>query len=435
MGMLFEKLSQRLPELRTHYRNLVKQHGSVKVSDVTVAGLYGGGRGVNGLLGDTASVCPDRGLLCRGKTVPELSARLPEEIWHLLLTGELPNADELADLRREWSERSKVPGYVFDVLRAMPPDSHPMAMFATAVLVMERESIFRRRYDEGLRKDDYWEAAFADATNLIPKLPEIGAFIYRTRFGKGAPIAADPSKDWAAGVAHMPGRPAVEGRFTRLLRLYLTLHCDHEGGNVCAFSAHTIGSALSDLYYAYAGGVGGLAGPLHGLANQECLAFIQKTMERFGGVPTEDQLATLIGETLAAGQVVPGYGHAVLRVADPRFTAFRAFGLENCPESPEFQTMNRLFQVAPGILGKVEKIKNPFPNVDAASGVLLHHFGLREYSFYTVLFAISRSLGVCAQNILHRAMGSPLVRPKSLTGEELALAIARARQEMEQAVG
>ena len=73
------------------------------------------------------------------------------------------------------------------------------------------------------------------------------------------------------------------GAFAELMRLYLHFHCDHEGGNVSAFTAHVVGSALSDPYYAVSAGLNGLAGPLHGLANQECLAWILETMEKFGG--------------------------------------------------------------------------------------------------------------------------------------------------------
>ena len=427
MSILKQKLSKKVPELRDRYKRLVKEYGAVKLGEVTLEQLYGGLRGVKGLITDTSSVPPDKGLLVRGIPIGELTDKLPEEIWHLLVLGELPTKDELADLQRDWTARSKVPQYVFDVLRAMPRDSHPMAMFNTAVLVMERESVFRKRYDEGMKKDDYWEAAFEDATNLIARLPEIGAFVYRHRFEKGAPIGPDPKLDWAGNFARMTGLADPNGEFTKLMQLYLTLHCDHEGGNVSAFSAHTIGSALSDLYYALSGGLNGLAGPLHGLANQECLGWILDTNKKFNGVPTEEQLAKYAQETLDAGRVVPGYGHAVLRVVDPRFTAFFAFGEKYCSKDPAYQTMARVFKVVPEVLKQVQKIKDPWPNVDAASGSLLYHYGMVEFPFYTVLFSISRALGICAQHVVHRAMGSPIVRPKSMTGGEIEKAIQAAK--------
>jgi citrate synthase len=427
MSILKDKLSKKVPELREQYRTLIKEHGALKLSEVTLETLYGGLRGVKGLICDTSSVPPDKGLLVRGIPIGELAERLPEEIWYLLLLGELPNKDELGDLQKDWASRATVPEYVFKVLEAMPVDSHPMAMFSTAVLVMEKESIFRARYDQGMKKDDFWDAAFEDATTLLPRLTTIGAWIYRKRFGKGAPIASDSRLDWGANFAHMTGLPDANGELTKIMRLYFTLHCDHEGGNVSAFTAHTVGSALSDLYYALSAGLDGLAGPLHGLANQECLAWILETNKKFGGTPTEEQLAKYAQETLDAKRVVPGYGHAVLRITDPRFTAFHAFGARYCPKDPAYQTMARVFKVVPDVLKQVQKIKDPWPNVDAASGSLLYHYGMTELQFYTVLFSISRALGISAQFILSRAMGSPIVRPKSMTGQEINKAIEAAK--------
>ncbi|MBI5544568.1 MAG: citrate (Si)-synthase, partial [Deltaproteobacteria bacterium] len=343
MSILKDKLAKKVPELRDHYRKLVKENASLKLSEVTLETLYGGLRGVKGLICDTSSVPPDKGLLVRGIPIGELAERLPEEIWYLLLLGELPGKEELADLQQDWAARAKVPGYVLHVLEAMPADSHPMAMFSTAVLVMEKESVFRARYDRGMKKDDYWDAAFEDAANLLARLPEIGAWIYRRRFDKGAPIPADSTLDWGASFARMTGLPDPNGELSKLMRLYFTLHCDHEGGNVSAFTAHTVGSALSDLYYALSAGLDGLAGPLHGLANQECLGWILETNKKFGGAPSEEQLAKYAQETLDAGRVVPGYGHAVLRITDPRFMALHAFGARYCPEDPAYLTMARIF--------------------------------------------------------------------------------------------
>ncbi len=426
MSLLKERLAAQVPQIRERYRRIVGEHGRVKLGEVTVEQLYGGLRGVKGLITDTSSVPPDAGLLVRGIPIAQLTERLPEELWHLLICGALPTAEELIDLRIDWAARAKLPRYVFDVIGAMPRDSHPMAMFNTGVLVMERESVFRARYDAHMPKEEYWEAAFEDASNLLARLPELGAFIYRRRFDKGSPILIDRSLDWGASFARMTGLPDPQGELTKLMRLYFTLHCDHEGGNVSAYSAHTIGSALSDLYYSLSGGLNGLAGPLHGLANQECLAWILDTMRHFGGVPSEQQLLEHAQATLDAGRVVPGYGHAVLRVVDPRFLALHAFGAKHCPEAPTYQTMARIFAVVPDLLKRVHKIKDPWPNVDAASGALLYNYGLVEASFYTVLFSISRAMGICAQHVLHRAMGSPIVRPKSMTADELERAIEAA---------
>jgi citrate synthase len=412
--MLKEKFAQIFPKDKADIAAFVKEHGDKEVSKVTLAQAYGGMRGVKGLVCDTSEVPPDKGLIIRGIELKYLTEKLPEEIFWLLLTGENPTPEELKDFQAELEAHGEVPQYVWDVLDAMPADSHPMAMFNTAILVMQRDSVFARRYAEGMKKDEYWDATYEDAINIIAKLPEIGAGVYRKRFGKGARIARKLGVDWAANYVHMLGLGDPNGEFTKLMQLYLTLHCDHEGGNVSAYSAATINSALSDLYYSLSGGLNGLAGPLHGLANQECLGWILETMKKFNGAPSPEELEKFAWETLESGKVVPGYGHAVLRITDPRFDAFLAFGKKYMADDPVFQTVARVFDVVPGVLSQVKKIKDPWPNVDAGSGALLYHYGLVEFSYYTVLFSISRALGICSQAIVARAMGYPITRPKSL---------------------
>jgi citrate synthase len=199
------------------------------------------------------------------------------------------------------------------------------------------------------------------------------------------------------------------------MRLYLVIHSDHEGGNVSAHTTHLVGSALSDAYYSLSAGMNGLAGPLHGLANQEVLRWIMDLMKQLGGVPTQDQLVKYLWDTLNAGKVVPGYGHAVLRKTDPRYVAQREFGLKHLPDDEIFKVVSMVYEVAPDILTKHGKTKNPWPNVDAHSGCLLWHYGVEEYDFYTVFFGVSRAMGVLAQLVWSRALGLPIERPKSVT--------------------
>jgi citrate synthase len=417
MVTLKEKLAQQIPQLYKDIRSLIKEHGDKVISQVTVAQAYGGMRGVKSLVCDTSLVEPDTGLVIRGIPILELTDKLPEEVLWLLLTGELPDKDSLTSLQNDLKQRSEVPSYVWDVLRDMPPDSHPMAMLNTAILVMERESVFRKRYTEGMKKEQYWEPALEDCLTLIARLPSVAAGIYRLRYNKGPRIPSDKNLDWGADYAHMLGIPDPTGNFAKLMRLYLVLHSDHESGNVSAFTTHTVGSALSDVYYALSAGLNGLAGPLHGLANQECLSWIIMVKEKFGGVPTKEQLEKFAWDTLNSGKVIPGYGHAVLRITDPRFDAFMAFGKKYCADDPIFQIVSEVFEVVPNVLKQVQKIKDPWPNVDAISGSLLYHFGLTEFDYYTVLFSISRALGVCSQLVISRGIQSAIVRPKSVTTE------------------
>jgi citrate synthase len=417
MPILQEKLAAIYAPQRDEIRQLLKEHGDKVVSEVTIKQVYGGMRGVKGLVCDTSVVPPDKGLIIRGRELKELTDTTPEEIFYLLLSGELPNAEELADLQAQFKAHAIVPKYVWDVLSAMPADSHPMAMFNTAILVMQKESVFAKRYNEGMTKDEYWDATLTDALAIVAKLPEIAAWIYRKRFGKGDPIASNPDLDWSANYVHMLGLGDPNGEFTKLMRLYLVLHSDHEGGNVSAFSAATVASALSDLYYALSAGLNGLAGPLHGLANQECLKWIIEVNEKFGGAPSKEELEKFAWETLESGKVIPGYGHAVLRITDPRFDAFLAFGKEYCAEDDVFKTVSNVFDVVPGVLRQIQKIADPWPNVDAGSGALLYHYGLTEFDYYTVLFSVSRALGIAAQAVVSRAYGLPITRPKSVPTE------------------
>jgi citrate synthase len=282
---------------------------------------------------------------------------------------------------------------------------------------MQKESEFVKAYNKGMKKTDYWKPTLEDALNLLAKLPGIAAGVYRLRFNKGKRIGYKKDLDWGANYARMLGIKDKTGVFTKLIRLYLTLHCDHEGGNVSANTCHTVGSALSDSYYAVSAGLNGLAGPLHGLANQECLGWVLDTIKKFKGAPTKEQIRKYAWDTLNSGKVIPGYGHAVLRVTDPRFSAFLAFGKEYLPDSPVFKTVANVYDVVPEVLKEHGKAKNPWPNVDAGSGALLYHFGLREFPYYTVLFSVSRAMGMLSQLILNRAMGTPITRPKSVSTE------------------
>ena len=415
MSILLEKLEEKIPNWRDDVRSLLSDSGSSVISEVTLKQAYGGMRGVKGLVCETSSVSADTGLIIRGKPLLDIIEILPEEVLYLLLTGDLPDNAALKELQSNLQEHAVVPDYIWTIMESMPKDSHPMAMFNTAVLAMEKESVFRSHYDQGINKNDFWKPTLEDGIRLIAKLPALGAGVYRIRFEKGELISPDQSLDWGANYAHMLGLDNSDNNLKKLMRLYLMLHCDHEGGNASAFTSLTIGSTLSDLYYAVSGGLNALAGPLHGLANQECLRFVLEIRDEFGGAPSKKEIEELCWNRLQSGRVIPGYGHAVLRCPDPRFTAFINFGKEHIKNDDVFSIVENLFEVVPKVLQTHGKAKNPWPNVDAASGALLYHYGLTEFSYYTVLFSISRAMGIISQIVINRALGIPIMRPKSVT--------------------
>jgi citrate synthase len=416
MSTLKEIFAARVESLREEVKAINAQFGETKISEVTVGQAYGGMRGVIAMVCDTSVVNSDTGLIIRGRPVLELTDKWPSEIFWLLLTGELPTPEQAAGLRAEWAARANVPDYVWNLLAAMPSDSHPMVMLNAAVLSLSNDSLFANRYPT-MSKTQYWDAAFEDAMSLLAMLPTIAAGIYRQRYNKGPRIPVNKELDWGANYVHMLGLQDQSEECRNMMRLYLTLHSDHEGGNVSALTCHTVGSALSDPYLAVSAGLNGLAGPLHGLANQECLAFVLELHRRFNGVPTHEQVREVCWELLNSGQVIPGYGHAVLRAEDPRFTAFYQFGKTHCGDGEIFKTVQVLYETAPEVLKEQGKAKNPWPNVDAGSGALLYHYGLTETGYYTVLFSVSRALGLLAQLIINRAIGAPITRPKSVSTE------------------
>ena len=415
MSLLKQELRKQIPDVQNEIKQLIVEKGDQKISDVTVAQAFSGLRVIKAFVCDTSSVSAEKGLIIRGIPLLEITHILPEEVFFLLLTSRLPNEEELADLKNDFSSHLEVPDYVWNVLSEMPDDAHPMTLFNTAILAMQGESVFRKKYDDGMPKTEFWEAILEDGIRLLAKLPTLGAGIYRMRFNKGERIAPDPNQDWSGNFVHMIGLPDETGDFHKLMQLYFMLHCDHEGGNVSAFASHTVASALSDPYYAVTAGLNGLAGPLHGLANQECLKFVLSVRDEFDGVPTEEELKQYCWDRLNNGRVIPGYGHAVLRCPDPRFSAFIKFGQEHIKDDDVFTIVDRLFKVVPDVLQDHGKAKNPWPNVDAASGSLLYYYGLKEFNFYTVLFSISRTMGMISQMVWERALGIPITRPKSVT--------------------
>ncbi len=424
MGVIKDKFKEKAEQANTEIKELLKEHGNKVIGEVTLAQIYQGMRGITGLVSETSLLDAQEGIRFRGYTIPELQEKLPkveggseplpEGLFYLMLLGELPTQDDVEHVTGVWQRRSHVPNHVFSTIDALPLHTHPMTMFVTGIMALQTESNFARMYAEGMNKKDYWDPTFDDAMDLIARLPRIAAYIYRRKYKFSKHIQPNGLLDWSGNLAHMMGYN--DPGFHELMRLYMTIHADHEGGNVSAHTTHLVGSALSDVYQSLAAGMNGLAGPLHGLANQEVIKWIFELREQIGSdSPTKEQIAEYVQATLTSGKVVPGYGHAVLRKTDPRFTAQMEFGKKHMPDDPLVQTVWNVYEAVPPILESLGKVKNPWPNVDAHSGALLVHYGLVEYEFYTVLFGVSRALGVLASLCWDRALNMPLERPKSVT--------------------
>ena len=425
MDALKIKFKEKATALGAEIKTMLKEHGDTVIDKVTLGQAYGGMRDIKSMIWETSLLDAQEGIRFRGFSIPELQAKLPtgrgkeplpEGLFWLMLTGEIPTDEEALWLTNEWERRRNVPAHVYATIDALPNDTHAMTLFTIGIMAMQSQSIFSKRYEEGMPKSEYWDATYEDSMNLIASLPSVAAYIYRRKYKDGVRIEPNDRLDWAANFAHMMGYE--DSDFKNLMRLYMTIHADHEGGNASAHTTHLVGSTLSDPYLSFAAGMNSLAGPLHGLANQEVIKWIFEMVDTLGTRhPTDEQVADYVKKTLGEGRVVPGYGHAVLRQPDPRFTAQKTFGEKYCADDDIVKIVWQIFNVVPPILQSLGKVKNPWPNVDSHSGALLVHYGMTEYGFYTVLFGVSRALGVLAAGCWSRALGFPLERPKSLTTE------------------
>ena len=424
-------LRQKIEAHRPRTTRLMKEFGKVKIDEVTIDQCIGGARDIRALVTDISYLDPQEGIRFRGKTISETFEMLPkaegsnyptvEAFWFFLLTGEVPSEEQLEATMLEFKARQHVPHYVFEIIRAMPIDTHPMTMLSTGILAMQKDSVFHEFYSSGqFNKNTAWEYVYEDAFDIVARIPVLAAYIYNLKYRDNKQIEINRKLDMGANFAHMIGQSK---EYEDVARMYFILHSDHESGNVSAHTTHLVHSALSDPYYAYSAGLNGLAGPLHGLANQEVLYWTLKFQQKYCSdqEPTHELLTAALWDTLNSGQVIPGYGHAVLRKTDPRYTSQREFCL-NTPglrDDPLFKLVSMIYEVAPGVLTEHGKTKNPWPNVDSQSGVIQWYYGVREFDFYTVLFGVGRALGCMANIVWDRALGYAIERPKSVTTDML----------------
>ncbi|RDA93304.1 hypothetical protein CP533_2056 [Ophiocordyceps camponoti-saundersi (nom. inval.)] len=428
-----------IPAKREMLAEFKKSHGSKVIGEIRAENVVGGMRGLRALLWEGSALDPEEGIRFHGRSIQDCQRELPrgttgtqmlpEAMFWLLLTGQVPTQGQVRALSKQLASRAGLPTSVESILFNLPKKTHPMTQLAIAVTALNMNSKFARGYEAGMAKEDYWESTFDDSLTLLAKLPTIAATIYcnevRPRSGGAFRVArkVDRASDWAKNfVAMLDIEGSNREGFEDMMRLYLALHGDHEGGNVSAHATHLVGSALSDPYLSYGAGLLGLAGPLHGLAAQEAIRYVKKMQNEIPSSYSDKTIADYLWKTLQGGQVIPGYGHAVLRKPDPRFEALMEFAATQpgIKDSPLVRLVQDMSRIAPKVLQEHGKTKNPFPNVDSISGVLFHEYGLKIPAFYTVTFGVSRAIGPLAQLIWDRALGLPIERPKSVNLATLA---------------
>eukprot|EP00331_Platyophrya_macrostoma_P009902 CAMPEP_0176424572 /NCGR_PEP_ID=MMETSP0127-20121128/10906_1 /TAXON_ID=938130 /ORGANISM="Platyophrya macrostoma, Strain WH" /LENGTH=454 /DNA_ID=CAMNT_0017805633 /DNA_START=33 /DNA_END=1397 /DNA_ORIENTATION=+ len=421
-SLLKKRIQELIPQRQAELKEIKEKYGNKQIGTITVEQVIGGMRGMKGLFWDLSALDANEGIRFRGHSIPEASHKLqkvhhgheplPEAFLWLLLTGDIPKEHEFKDISAEILEHSELPADVEQFVKNLPTEMHPMTQLSISLLRLQTTSKFQKAYSEGIHKSKYWSPTYDDVISLIAKIPRLAALIYRNKYKDGKFINPDKHLDWAGNYSHMLGYERFE--IKEAIRGYLSIHSDHEGGNVSAHTTHLVGSALADPFLSYSAGVNGLAGPLHGLANQEVLRWLLDLKKELGDDISEAKVKEFAYSTLSSGKVIPGYGHAVLRDTDPRFMHLRQFAQRYIKDDPLVDLTGTVFKVVPPILKELGKVKNPYPNVDAHSGVILYHYGLREFDYYTVIFAVSRALGAASSLVWSRALGLPIERPGSI---------------------
>ncbi len=353
----------------------------------------------------TSEVRPQEGLFYKGYPVKDLAYKNVEEVIYLLFYGNLPEKSKLESFKDQLKARRKKLDLtkLLEHLKSLPLTGHPFKWFLSAINYLGLFST----------SDDVEE----DGYNLIAALPTIVAAIFRIREGWGDLIPSDPNLDYMEDFVQMLNPPQASEHLLDFLKVFEILHFDHGGGNLSTFVGKVIASGHADVYESILGAMAGLAGPLHGKANQECLKFIKRVHSSINNVEDEKEVENYLTKLFQEGGKIYGFGHAVLRVEDPRATIQYEIGEKIAPNDDYFKLALTLRKVGSEFLSKIEKISNPYPNVDAVSGSLLNACGLTNENYYTILFGMSRAVGITAQIFYERleargGKGTPIVRPK-----------------------
>ncbi|KAH7889276.1 citrate synthase-like protein [Phlebopus sp. FC_14] len=366
---LRQTLREVVPAKQEQLKKLKAEHSQAVVGEVKVENILGGMRGLKAMLWEASVLDPNEGIRFHGLTIPDCQKVLPtapggkemtaESMLWLLLTGQVPSPEQSRELSAELAEKGELPVFIEKLVDSLPNTLHPMTQLGMGVAALNHDSAFQAAYERGIKKSEYWSYVLEDCLDLIAKLPALAARIYRNIYHPEKSIAPiDKNLDLVGNYSNMLGF-GDNKHLTEYLRLYIALHGDHEGGNASAHTSHLVGSTLSDPYLSYSAALFALAGPLHGLANQEVLRWQMAMQKEIGDTVTHDNIKEYLWKTLKSGQVVPGYGHGVLRNPDPRFIALQEF-CNTRPEllaSPIIQLVQKTAEVAPDVLKEHGKVR------------------------------------------------------------------------------
>lgn len=377
--------------------------------------LETGGRGFPFGYCPTSSVDPEKGLYYQGQLVSELAHLEPEEVIFLLYIGHLGSKEEIKEFKDELAKRSTIRSEVRKAITALPRFTHPMNLLSAALLFMDTD------------KDPV-----EDALNLVARIPEVVALVINHHAGWGGTKPSNPSLGYMENFAQMLNVPNADlQQLNPVLKLFNILHYDHGGGNNSTFTAKSTASTGATLYQALSSAMNSLAGPKHGGANQDCLAFVKEVCEMLGSDATEKQVEELIRKRLENKELIYGFGHAVLRVTDPRATVLYDYADQHFPNNSLVRIARNLHKAGEKVLGENPKISDPHPNVDAISGTVLSAAGFDYPDYFTVLFGLSRCIGIARQIVYERVearggKGVPIYRTKYFAQKMVSSIFAKA---------
>ena len=371
--------------------------------EITEELLETGLRGVPVGYCTTSRVDPEKGLFYREKPISYFKSWEPEKVIHFLYTGK---TDGFTQFNEQLKNRASLAPETVAAITQLPREGHPMKLFSAALLVLGMI--------EG--KNDYYE----DGLNLVAKIPHLTAVVINFHAGWGDTAPPDPALGYMENFAQMLNVPSGDKEaLTSIFNLFNILHYDHGGGNLSTFVGKAIASGKEDMYGSICGAMCALAGPLHGKANQDALVFVQKLLKSVGGHLSDEAVEKELREKLQNKEVIYGFGHAVLREEDSRAAVLYDLISSDFPDNPLVKIVNILRRVGPKVLKENPKISDPYPNVDAVSGTALSAAGFGYPEYFTVLFGLSRSVGIAAQIIYERleargGKGTPIVRPRNI---------------------
>ncbi len=349
-------------------------------------------------------VDPIKGLFYRGRSISELSQWESERVIFLLYYGREGSAHEIEAFSNELKKRSQCSRAAVKFIENLPRQGHPMKLFGAALIILGML--------EG--QNDYE----VDALNLIAKIPHLTALVINHHAGWGNTKDPEDQKNYIENFTHMLQIPnGGQENLKEVFRLFNVLHYDHGGGNLSAFVGKAVASSLEDLYGSLAAALMALEGPRHGRANQDCLQFVQSVLDKLGASATAEDVEHLLKERLEKKELIFGFGHAVLRAEDPRATLLYELGEKRFSNHPLMKIALLLRTVGTHILKENPKVANPYPNVDAVSGAILTAAGFGFPEYFTVLFGMSRTIGICVQVLYERlrargGKGTPIIRPR-----------------------